>query len=336
MLYKTYTAYGFTEPKGQLKKLEVKWKDPQKNEVVVKVLACGVCGSDDVVQDQAFPTGLPRIPGHEIVGDVAAVHPTETRFKVGDRVAAGWHGGHCFSCQQCLEGDFVLCEKADINGIIRDGGYAEYATLRTECLFHVPKDLDPAETAPLVCAGITAFNSLRNMDTTPGDLVAVQGIGGVGHLAIQYAKAMGFRTVAISSSDSKREIAQRLGATHFIDASKGSVGQALQQLGGARVVMCNAPNTKAMEDALMGLRPKGQLLLIALDRGAVTVPIFPLVSKRISVRGWAVGTVKDNIDCIAFSQLAGIKCLVERFPLDKAQEAYDHRASAKFRAVIVP
>ncbi|KAK7692067.1 hypothetical protein QCA50_005472 [Cerrena zonata] len=331
-----YTAYAFLEVGGNLQKIDVEWKDPKEGEVIVKVLACGVCGSDDVVQQQAVPAGLPRIPGHEVVGDIVAVHSSETRYKVGDRVGAGWHGGHCFTCDECLEGEFALCGKQEINGVMRDGGYAEYVNLRSISLCHVPKELDPAEAAPLLCAGITAFNSLRNMETSVGDLVAVEGIGGVGHLAIQYAKAMGFRTVAISSSDAKKSFAQDLGASHYINASEGSLAKALQELGGAKVVMCTAPNAKLIEDALFGLKAKGQLLLLALDRGAITVPVVPMVAKRISVRGWATGNPKDNADCLNFSMQTGIKCLIEKFPLEKAQEAYDHRASARFRAVIVP
>lgn len=332
----SYIAYSFTEKNGKLQKINVPWKDPQEGEIVVKVLACGVCGSDIFVGEQQLPTGLPRIPGHEIVGTVWAVPSTEHKFKVGERVGAGWHGGHCFSCDMCIAGNFSQCRKQTVNGIFRDGGYAEYVTLRTECMIYVSEDLDPAETAPLLCAGITAFNSIRHMDASPGDLVAVQGIGGIGHLAVQYAKAMGFNTVAISSSDAKRELAGRLGASHFVDSSKEPPAKALQTLGGAQMIVCAAPNEKIIEEVLMGLGPNGTLLIIALARASVSIPIFPLVKNRISVRGWAIGNPKDTQDCIAFSKQTGVKCLIEKFPLDKAQEAYDHRESAKFRAVIVP
>ncbi|KAK7693109.1 hypothetical protein QCA50_002675 [Cerrena zonata] len=318
-------------------KVTVPWKDPEQGEIVVKVLACGVCGSDHFVQEQTIPTGLPRVPGHEIIGTVAAIHPTETVYKLGDRVGSGWHGGHCFECDMCLEGNFSQCRKQTVNGIRRDGGYAEYVNLRRESLCFVPEDLDPAEAAPLLCAGITAFNSIRNMDgISPGDLVAVQGVGGIGHLAIQYAKAMGYKAVAISSSDSKRDLAGRLGASHYIDSSKETPAQALQALGGAKLVVCAAPNEKVISEVLMGLSPNATLLIVALQAASISIPIFPLVKNRISVRGWAVGNVKDTQDCIAFSKQTGIKCLVERFPLEKAQEAYDHCHSAKFRAVIVP
>ncbi|OCH95672.1 GroES-like protein [Obba rivulosa] len=335
----TYKAFAFTEKGGQLQEMQVEWKDPKPGEIVVRILACGVCASDEVVKWQEMLTGLPRIPGHEIVGVVAAVAPPESLWKVGDRVGAGWHGGHCSVCDSCRSGDFICCEKADANGepycIFRDGGYAEYVTLRSEACARIPEDIDPAEAAPLLCAGITVFNSLRNMTSKPPDYVAVQGIGGLGHLAIQFARAMGYRVIALSSSSSKEKLARELGAHIYLDGSKVNQAEELQKLGGARVIMCTAPNPKVIETLVSGLSVNGELLLLALCDEIKIAPT-PLIVKRLSIRGWPSGAAKDDEETIAFVQAQGIQCMVERFPLEKAQEAYDHRSSAKFRAVIVP
>ncbi|EMD42277.1 hypothetical protein CERSUDRAFT_110805 [Gelatoporia subvermispora B] len=332
---KSYKAFAFTEVGGPLKEVQVEWKDPQPGEIVVKVLACGVCASDEAVKYQVIPTGLPRIPGHEIVGNVVAVGPGETVWKVGERVGGGWHGGHCSACERCRAGDYICCEKEDINGVLRDGGYAEYATLRSEAVAKVPEDLDPAEAAPLLCAGITTFNSLRNMTARPPDYVAVQGIGGLGHLAIQFARAMGFRVIALSSSDAKKELAHSLGAHIYLDGSKVDQAAELQKLGGARVIMCTAPNPKVIQSLVPALAVNGELLLLALC-DEITVAPAPMITKRLSIRGWPSGTARDSEDTVKFVQAHGIKCMVQKFPLEKAQEAYEHRGSAKFRAVIVP
>jgi len=335
----TYKAYAFTEKEGKLEKIDVPWKDPEEGEIVAKVLACGVCGSDEMVPEQTFGFPFPRVPGHEIIGTVAAVHPNEKRLKIGDRIGAGWHGGHCHACKYCLRGDFLSCVKSwdYTNGIATDGGYAEYVTLRTEAVCNVPEDLDPAEAAPILCAGITAFNSIRHMNLGPGDIVAIQGIGGIGHLALQYSKAMGYRTAAISSSSTKEALSRQLGADYYIDQSATpDVAKELQELGGAKVIMVTAPSSKAISELLGGLDVGGQLLIIALPREPVSLPLIPFVAKRLSMTGWGVGTPADSEDCLNFGKHAGVKCMVQAFPLDKAQEAYDHRASARFRAVIVP
>ncbi|OCH95688.1 GroES-like protein [Obba rivulosa] len=331
----TYKAYAFTEKGGQLQEVQVEWKDPQPGEIIVKVLACGVCAGDEIVKGQEMPTGLPRVPGHEIVGNVVAVAPGELVWKAGQRVGAGWHGGHCGVCNQCRSGDFICCEKEDINGIFRDGGYAEYVTLRSEVCARIPEDIDPAEAAPLLCAGVTTFNSLRNMTAQPPDYVAVQGIGGLGHLAIQFARAMGFRVVALSSSSAKESLSLKLGAHLYLDGSKVDQAGELQKLGGARVIMCTAPNAKVIQSLVPALAVNGELLLLAVCDEIAINPV-PLVNKRLSIRGWPAGSAKDDEECIIFAQAHGIKCMVERFPLEKAQEAYEHRGSAKFRAVIVP
>jgi len=332
----TYKAYAFLERGGDLRPVDIEWKDPQPGEIVVKVLACGVCASDEIAKLQYFPTvTYPRIPGHEVIGDVAAIPSTEKLWKVGQRVGSGWHGGHCHTCERCRSGDFTMCSSQTINGIGKDGGYAQYVTLRTEAIVSIPDDIDPAEAAPLLCAGLTAFNGLRHMSAKPPSLVAVQGIGGLGHLAIQFAKAMGFRPLALSSSADKKELALKLGAESYFDGSKVNQAQELQKIGGAKVIVCTAPNPEIIQSLVDGLAVDGELLILALT-GAATVPLIPFVGKRLSLRAWNTGTARDSEECVEFVQAHGIKALVETFPLEKAQEAYDRRSSARFRAVIVP
>ncbi|EIN13807.1 GroES-like protein [Punctularia strigosozonata HHB-11173 SS5] len=331
----TYKAAQIKEKEGPFELVDVQWKDPKDGEIVVKVLACGVCHSDGIVKHQIYPTGFPRIPGHEIVGDVVAVPPTEKLWKVGDRVGGGWHGGHCSICKRCRAGDYVTCENEAINGIFSDGGYAEYVTLRTEAVASIPRELDPAEAAPLMCAGITTFNSIRNMGAKPGDVVAVQGIGGLGHLALQYCRAMGFYTVALSSSESKKQLAQSLGAHEYVFGENQV--EALQKLGGAKVIVCTAPNSKVIQTLVNSLSVDGELLILALA-DELSIPVGPLISKRLSLKGWPSGTAKDSEEAVAFAKAAGVRCHVERFPLDKVNEAYESMASgkARFRAVLVP
>ncbi|KAK7689856.1 hypothetical protein QCA50_006495 [Cerrena zonata] len=335
-LPESYKAYAFTDLHGDLKPVTIDWKDPAKNEVVVKVLACGVCAGDEIVRDQIFPTGLPRIPGHEIVGDIVRVGPGVTAFEKGDRVGSGWHGGHCFTCTPCLEGNFNLCDKEEINGIFRDGGYAEYATLRIESLVRIPEGMDPREAAPLMCAGVTVFNSLRNMTVKHGDVVAVQGIGGLGHLGIQFANKMGYHVVALSSSPRKREIALQLGASDYLDSSQVDQAAELQKIGGANVIITCAPSGRSMSPLLHGLAKGGTLLVLGATPDPLEVPTGLILNKRLSIRGWPCGSAKDCSDTLRFALRKDVKTLIEIFPLDKAQDAYDHRSSARFRAVLVP
>ncbi|KAK7689391.1 hypothetical protein QCA50_007183 [Cerrena zonata] len=333
---KQYTAFAFTEKGGKLQKISVDWKDPQEGEVVVKVLACGVCGSDEFVENVAFPfINLPTVPGHEIVGEVVAVPQSEKLWKIGQRVGSGWHGGHCLTCDTCRSGIFNLCDNVAINGVSRDGGYAEYATLRSEALLPIPEDMSPSEAAPLLCAGVTTYNSLRHMDVKPGDLVVVQGIGGLGHLAIQFANKMGYRTVALSSSADKQDLAKRLGAAHYIDGSQEDIAQALQKLGGAKVIVYTSQSSSMLESMIGGLAIDGQLLILGFPE-ATPLYLPSLIGKRASIRGWPSGTPRDSEETIDFAKFAGVKCMVQEFPLEKVQEAYDNRAKARFRGVIVP
>ncbi|GAA5947697.1 hypothetical protein JCM10213_002082 [Rhodosporidiobolus nylandii] len=332
---KTYRAAFVEEKGGKFVVKEVEYKSPSEGQVTVKVLASGVCHSDSIVVEQHMPIPLPRCPGHECVGEVVEVAPGEKRWKVGDRVGAGWHGGHCFSCSSCLRGDFVTCEKENINGILTDGGHAEYATFRSESLASLPTDIDPAEAAPLLCAGVTTFNSLRNMDLHPGDVVAVQGIGGLGHLALQFSRQMGFKTIALSGSDSKKQLAQELGAHVYVDSSKEDPVEVLQKEGGAKVIVCTAPNPEIVQTLVNGLGVNGQLLILAVG-GNIEVPMIALIQKRLSIRGWPSGNPIDEEDTVRFAQAAGVHCKVQKFKLDDIQQAYDAMmdGSARFRSVI--
>ncbi|PSN65716.1 alcohol dehydrogenase [Corynespora cassiicola Philippines] len=317
---------------------EVPVHEPGQGEVLIKVHACGVCHSDSFLQQGAFgPLGtFPRIPGHEVIGTVVAVGPGEKKWKVGDRVGGPWHGAHDGTCKACNRGLFQICENELVNGVNRDGGYAEYCTLRTEATVRVPADVDPADYAPLLCAGVTTYNSLRNMNITAGDVVAVQGLGGLGHLAVQYARKMGFRTVALSSSDSKREFAKKLGANDYIDTSKESAAEALQKLGGASCIIVTAPNPQIMGPLVAGLGPLGKLLILA-PVGEVPVDTVGLIMKGASVHGWPSGHALDSEEAISFAQHQGVECMVEKFPFDKVEEAVKHMESGKvrFRSVLV-
>lgn len=310
---------------------------PKAGEVLVKVLACGVCHSDAVVQHGLFGNSFPIIPGHEVIGEVAAVPESEKRWKEGDRVGGPWHGGHDGTCKQCNSGLFQMCVNEQVNGVTRNGGYGEYVTLRTEAVVSIPADADPVEYCPLLCAGVTVFNSLRHQNIVPGSTVAVQGLGGLGHLALQYTSKMGFRTVAISQSDAKRDFAMKLGAHDYIDASNGDIGEQLQKLGGASCIIFTAPNQKLIPSLLSGLGPLGKLLILAAA-GPVEVDTASMIQKGLSIVAWPSGHAMDCEDAISFAQVHDVKCMVEKFSLDQANEALDHMNSGKvrFRGVLVP
>ncbi|KAI0326751.1 GroES-like protein [Cubamyces sp. BRFM 1775] len=332
----SFAAFAFNERGGDLQKISTPWKDPQVGTIVIKVLACGICATDLTIANGAFPVPLPRVPGHEIVGDVVAVGPQEKLWKVGDRVGVGCHGGYCSRCKRCRVGDFITCEEQDLVGMLSDGGYAEYVTVRSEAVAAVPRDLDPAETAPLFCAGVTVFNGLRTVNLPAGATVAVQGIGGLGHLAIQFAHAMGYRTVALSSGPDKEDLARRLGAVEYVDGSKTDQAEALRNMGGAKLIMCTATAPEATKKLIKGLDVDGTLLLLAVDNQEFGVSPLALVRQRYSIRGLPNGTAQDIEDCIAFAKLHNIKAMVERFPLEMTPEAFQRREHARFRAVIVP
>ncbi|PVH75282.1 putative alcohol dehydrogenase [Cadophora sp. DSE1049] len=335
-LPKTYKAASFEKANDPLTIKDLPLQAPSAGQVLVKVLACGVCGSDSHVQAGSFGNAFPIVPGHEVIGNVVAVGDGEKRWKVGDRVGGPWHGGHDGTCKQCNRGQFQMCQNGAVNGVTKDGGFAEYVLLRTEATVRVPKEVDPAEYAPILCAGITVFNSIRKLQITPGDIVAVQGLGGLGHLAVQYANKMGYKVVALSSGDSKRDFAKKLGAHEYINTSTDEPAKKLMEMGGASLIVCTAPNPKAISPLTGGLEPGGRVLILS-PCGGVEINSVDLIMKAASVCGFPSGHALDSEEAIAFTQLHGIKCMIEKFPLRDAQKALEHMASGnvRFRAVLV-
>jgi D-arabinose 1-dehydrogenase-like Zn-dependent alcohol dehydrogenase len=318
--------------------VELEVPTPRDRQVRIKVEACGMCHSDALVRGGAFPgLVLPRVPGHEIAGRVDAVGASVTAWKPGDRVGVGWHGGHCFECDACRRGLFINCSAAKITGISHDGGYAEYVVVPTESVARIPEELDAAETGPLLCAGITTYNSLRHSGARAGDTVAVQGIGGLGHLAIQYAAKMGFRTVALSSGSDKENLARQLGAHEYIDTAKVPAAEGLQKLGGADLVLATAPHASAIASTIDGLKSRGKLLLVAAPFESFSVSAFALLRGR-SIVGWPSGSALDSEETVRFSKLAGVKARVETFPLERVEEAFGRvmQNKVRFRAVLLP
>jgi propanol-preferring alcohol dehydrogenase len=306
--------------------------------VRVKVEACGICHSDAFVKFAAFPgVTLPRVPGHEIAGRVDAVGDGVVPWNVGDRVGVGWHGGHCSVCEPCRRGDFVNCNNEKITGISHDGGYAEYVVVPAESLARIPDGLSAEEAAPLLCAGVTTYNSLRQTGARAGDTVAVLGLGGLGHLGVQYAHHMGFRTVALSRGADKAKLAQELGASIYIDTAAGDPAKALQDIGGADVILATAPNADAISAMFGGLKKRGTLMVVGATMEPLKIPALGLLSGK-TVRGWPSGSAIDSEDTMRFSALAKIKPYLERFPLAKAEDAFNKMMSnqVRFRAVLVP
>ncbi|MEO8798669.1 MAG: alcohol dehydrogenase [Polyangiaceae bacterium] len=312
--------------------------EPARAEVRVKVEACGVCHSDAFVRGGHYPgLTLPRTPGHEIAGVVDAVGSDVKTFKKGDRVGVGWHGGHCFTCDACRRGNFINCKNGKVTGMSFDGGWAEFSVVPAEALARMPEGLDAALAGPLLCAGLTTFNALRNSGARPGDTVAVQGIGGLGHLGIQYAAKMGFRTVALSHGADKEKLARELGAHEYIDTSKGKASDALQKLGGADVILATAPHGEAIASVVNGLSPRGTLLIVAAAPEPVPVSAVSLLSGR-RIQGWPSGSSIDSEDTLKFSKLHDVKPMTEVFPLERAEEAFQKMLQNKvrFRAVLKP
>ncbi|KAI1497003.1 alcohol dehydrogenase [Biscogniauxia marginata] len=336
-LPKTYKAAVLEKAGEPIKIKDVELKLPGPDQVLVKVLACGVCHTDLFVQLGALGPVFPRVPGHELVGDVVAVGDKVTRFSGGERVGGPWHGGHDSTCRSCARGQYQMCDNAKVNGVTFDGGYGEYVLLREEAVVRVPADADPAETAPLLCAGVTVFNSMRKMHVEQGNLVAVQGVGGLGHLAVQYARKMGYRVAAISSSGAaKRDFAAELGAHVYIDAGEEDPVAQLKKLGGAAMIVCTAPNPGAMGPLVAGLQPGGKLVVLA-PVGPAEFDTGALVNLGASVHGWPSGHALDSEEAIRFARDHGVKCIVEKFPLADAAAAMEHCNSGKvrFRAVLV-
>jgi D-arabinose 1-dehydrogenase-like Zn-dependent alcohol dehydrogenase len=311
--------------------------EPGAGQVRVKIEACGICHSDALVKDGLWP-GLqyPRIPGHEIAGRVDALGDNVTPWEVGQRVGVGWHGGHCFVCAPCRSGDFAMCVNRKVTGIDFDGGYAEYMIAPASSLAAIPDELPAEEAGPFMCAGVTVFNALRNSGARPGAVVAVHGIGGLGHLGVQYARQMGFETVAINRGNDKEELARKLGAHHYIDATAQDVVAELQKLGGANVILATAPSAHAISPLVDGLGPGGKLLVPAAPAEPLTINVFSLIMRRSSVAGWYSGNAKDSQDTLEFSALSGIHPMIEKYPLDQVADAYEqmHSGKVRFRVVL--
>jgi D-arabinose 1-dehydrogenase-like Zn-dependent alcohol dehydrogenase len=329
-------AVQVSRPGGPLEIVERDIPEPGPGFVRIKVHACGVCHSDTVTKDGLFPgIQYPRVPGHEVVGVIDAVGTDVPRWKGGQRVGVGWNGGYCGYCDNCRRGDFFACQTStEVTGISRDGGYAEYMLAPISALALVPADVSPLDVAPLLCAGVTTFNCLRNSGAGPGELVAVIGIGGLGHLAIQFAAKMGCKTVAIARGKDEETLAKQLGAHYYIDNRTQDPAAELQKLGGAKVILATVTSAEAMKAVLGGLGVGGTLMII----GAVPsleVNALQMLLRNQSVRGWYSGTSIDSQDTLNFSVLSGVRSMNEAFPLDRAAEAYDHMLSGKARFRVV-
>jgi len=312
--------------------------DIKKNEVLVKVLACGVCHSDSFTKSGGFPgIKFPRVPGHEVIGTVVKVGEEAKRWSIGDRVGRGWCGGYCFSCQPCLRGDFVTCQSHAVTGITTDGGYAEYMVSPWEALVLVPSELEPKEAAPLLCAGVTVFNSMRNT-AKPGSLVAIQGIGGLGHLAVQFGRKMGYKVVAISQGQDKKQLAMELGAHVYLDSNSVNASAELTKMGGASLIVCTAFSSKAMSSLMDGVGVGGTLLTLGASGEPLSINTLQLISARRAIQGWPSGAPIDAEDTLNFAAFSGTKSMIEVYPLSQASAAYDRMMSnqARFRVVLVP
>jgi D-arabinose 1-dehydrogenase-like Zn-dependent alcohol dehydrogenase len=311
--------------------------EPRAGQVRVKVEACGICHSDALVKDGFWP-GLqyPRIPGHEIAGRIDALGDNVTAWSAGQRIGVGWHGGHCFVCEPCRRGDFAMCVNRKVTGIDFDGGYAEYMIAPANALAAIPDEVPATEAGPFMCAGVTVYNALRNSGARAGDLIAIHGIGGLGHLGVQYARQMGFRTVAINRGNDKQALAEKLGAHQYIDATATDVVAELQKLGGARVILATAPNAQAISTLVDGLSPSGLLLVPAAPAEPLSINVFSLIMRRSSVAGWYSGTARDSQDAMEFSALSDVHPMIETYTLERVAEAYEqmHSGRVRFRVVL--
>jgi len=309
---------------------------PGRHEVLIRVRACGVCHSDSVSVEGLFPgLAYPLIPGHEVIGVIEAIGPDVEGWEVGTRVGVGWSPGACGWCAHCRRGDIFACDTIKgATGVSRDGGYATHMLALTSALARVPANLDSIESAPLLCAGITTFNALRHCGAVPGDLVAVHGVGGLGHLGIQFAARAGYRTVAVNRGRDKEKLARELGAHDYIDSDATDPAAALQAMGGAKAILATVTNAQAMQAISGGLGPNGTLMAIGAV-GALTVDSLDLLTKRAAVKGWYSGTAADSEDTLAFSKLHNIVSMNEIYPLEQAQAAYDRMMSGKARFRVV-
>lgn len=325
-----------TKPGAKWELVEREVPQPGAGQVRLKVEACGICHSDVLIKDGLWPgIQYPRVPGHEVAGRIDALGSGVSAWQNGQRVGVGWHGGHCFDCEQCRRGDFAMCANRKITGIDFDGGYAEYMIAPAAALAAIPDELPATDAGPFMCAGVTVFNALRNSGARSGDVVAVHGIGGLGHLGVQYARQMGFVTVAVGRGKDKEPLARKLGAHHYIDSGAGDAAAQLQKLGGARVILATAPNAEAISALIDGLSVDGKLLIAAAPGEPLTVGAIPLIMGRRSVAGWYSGTARDSQDTLEFSSVSGVRPMTERFALEQVTEAYDRMLSGKARFRVV-
>jgi D-arabinose 1-dehydrogenase-like Zn-dependent alcohol dehydrogenase len=329
-------AAQITRSGGSFELVEREIPQPGAGQVRIKVQACGVCHSDSLVKEGQWPgIQYPRVPGHEVVGVVDAVGAGISQFKPGQRVGVGWHGGNCGVCDNCRKGDFFGCTVAlQVTGISFDGGYAEYMVAPAVAVAHVPDDLSPVEAAPLMCAGITTYNALRNSGARGGDVVAVLGLGGLGHLGVQYAVKMGFKTIGIARGKDKEPLAKKLGAHHYIDSQSQDPAAELQKLGGAKVVLATVTNGDAMSAVQGGLALNGTLLVVGAAESLTLSPVVLILGQR-SVKGWYSGNAADSQDTLKFSVLTGVRSMNETYPLSRVAEAYDRMMSGKARFRVV-
>jgi D-arabinose 1-dehydrogenase-like Zn-dependent alcohol dehydrogenase len=324
-------------PGGAFELVQRDVPEPGVGQVRIKVQACGICHSDSLTKLGAIPgIRFPRVPGHEVVGLIDAVGAGVPDWQPGQRVGVGWHGGHCGHCASCRRGDFITCVRGQIPGISYDGGYADYMIAPFEALALVPNELKASDAAPLLCAGVTTFNALRHSGAGPGDLVGVLGVGGLGHLGVQFAARMGCRTVAIARGKTKEPLARKLGAQHYIDSDAQDVAGELARLGGAAVIISTVTNGAAMSAVLGGLAVNGKLILLGVAREPIEVASMLMVGGRRSICGWPSGSSRDSEDAMSFSALAGVLPMIETMPLERAAEAYERMMSgaARFRMVL--
>ena len=332
-------AVQVARPNAGLELVERDVPDPKPRQVRIKVQACGICHSDMFTVVGAIPgIQYPRVPGHEVVGIIDAVGADVPDWKQGMRVGVGWHGGHCGHCSSCRRGDFITCTQGQIPGISYDGGYAEYMIAPFEALASIPDELKSEDAAPLLCAGITTFNSLRHSGAHTGDLVAVLGLGGLGHLGVQFATRMGFKTVAIARGADKAGFAKKLGAHIYIDSTLQNAAEELTRLGGAKVILATVTDAKSMSSVVAGLGIDGKLVVLGASAEPIEVSPLLLIGARRSISGWPSGTAPDSEDTLKFSVLSNVRPVIETFPLAKAAEAYQHVMSgkARFRVVLTP
>ena len=333
----TMRAMVVHEPGGDFVLEQREIPRPGPGEALVKVHACGVCHSDSFAKQGGYPgMSHPLIPGHEIAGEIAELGEHVHGWEVGRRVGVGWFGGNCGWCEPCRRGQLIDCENMGIPGVTMDGGYAEYVVVRSSALAAMPEDLSDEDAGPLLCAGITTFNALRRSGTLAGGRVAVLGIGGLGHLAVQFAVRLGYETIAVARGADKRELATQLGAHHYVDSTDGDPAAALQSLGGADLILATATSAQAMGALFGGLRPKGKLLVIGASMDPVPAPAAALIGGDKSIVGHASGTSIDSEDTLRFSALSGVRPMIETLPLERAAEAYEKMMSgeARFRMVL--